>query len=147
MSVIEGEALANKKFPGPQHKYNYNFLKVCRPKTPILVRMSKSTGRDIESKSLTKSKSRNVGPASYNTEIAFRKFSAKRSQNAIFPGTQPKPNGHQVPHCDKLKIKTQRFIDQVVKLKKGIPGVGNYKVEKSWDRQAGLPPSLKNKRH
>lgn len=50
MSCIEGEALADKKLPGPQHyklnneksQYNLKFLNLCRPKTPLFVLMGKS---------------------------------------------------------------------------------------------------------
>jgi hypothetical protein len=43
MSYMEGEALARKKDPGPQHKYTLNYeLQSNRPKTPFYVSMSKS---------------------------------------------------------------------------------------------------------
>lgn len=46
MSVIEGEALANKKHPGPQYynltldkteKHSLRHLQYCKPKTPMYV--------------------------------------------------------------------------------------------------------------
>lgn len=43
MSYMDGEALAKKKEPGPQHKYTLNYeLCSTRPKTPFYVSMSKS---------------------------------------------------------------------------------------------------------
>jgi len=39
-----------------------------------------------------------------------------------------------MPHHEKIKIKATRYIDQILKNKKNIPGVGNYKLEQSWER-------------
>jgi len=52
-------------------------------------------------------------------------------------------NAKDLKHADKMKLKTDRFIDVIVKKNKGHPGVGDYKTEKSLTRTAGLPPSLK----
>ena len=53
-------------------------------------------------------------------------------------------------HVDKLKVKQNRFIDQVIRnaSKKGsAPGVGHYKVEKGYEKKASLPLSIKVRRH
>jgi len=73
MSCIEGEALADRRLPGPQHKYNLKYIELLRPKTPSYVRMNKSVGRDghglgtTSSKSLKPSKSngKRLGPQTY----------------------------------------------------------------------------------
>lgn len=78
ISEIEGEALAKRKLPGPLHKYKNNFLDKCRPKTPNYVKMSKSLGR-IPEKRYTIKSGKNIGPVSYQTEKAFKKFSIERT--------------------------------------------------------------------
>lgn len=46
MTFMDGEALARKKEPGPQHSYNLKYeLSSTRPKTPFYVSMSRSAGR------------------------------------------------------------------------------------------------------
>ena len=55
-----------------------------------------------------------------------------------------------IAHTDKLKVKGNRFIDQVIRnaSKKGAPpGVGHYKVDKGYERKASLPLSIKVRRH
>lgn len=55
-----------------------------------------------------------------------------------------------IMHSDKLKVKQNRYIDQVIRnaaKKGGAPGVGHYKVEKAYEKKASLPLSIKVRRH
>jgi hypothetical protein len=53
-----------------------------------------------------------------------------------------------VSHADKLKVKTQRWGDQVARrAKSGTPGVGKYSLDKAYELKASLPRSVKKVRH
>ena len=131
MSVIEGIALAEKALPGPLKYKADNYLKFCRPKTPTMVQMKRTSGRP-DPKKHPKSANRLVGPASYNTNDAFKKFNTIRSRQAMIQAANP--GGQQISNAEKQKIKLNRFIDDVMNLKKTIPGVGNYKTEKGYSK-------------
>lgn len=119
--MIDGEAQAKKKDPGPQHAYNLKF-EALRPKTPHYVNMSTSKTKRFETAKLTKSE-KNIGPTTYNTEKAFRKTSSFRMPiNVSISGLAPTHN--VIRQTDKLKVKQNRFLDQVVKDNKMRPSVG-----------------------
>ena len=116
-------------------------------KTPHYVNMSKSTGRIQSAKTV---KSKEPGPSTYNTDKSWDKQSGVKSTvNVGFSGFGKHINMGVIPTKDKLKIKSERFLDQIVKQHKKLPGVGSYKnVEKAMDNyQAKLPTSLRSKRH
>lgn len=76
MGVIEAEALARKKDPGPLHKYNLNEDGLSkRIRSPFYVHMAKSQGRLPKNESTnTIKKDKTPGPTSYQTEKAIKKL-------------------------------------------------------------------------
>ena len=53
-----------------------------------------------------------------------------------------------IKHADKLKVKSVRHYDTVIKKAKFGPGVGHYKnLENGLDKKAALPRSIAAKRH
>ena len=147
---MEGEALARKKEPGPQHKYTLNYeLQSQRPKTPFYVSMSKSAGRgDSTAKAIKKDKT--PGPASYQTEKNMNKIAGyTKVVNAVGISGFSVSNGCNVSTGDKMRLKTNRFLDEVTKRSKKVPGVGQYvNLEKAMDKMKSRPiTSLRQKRH
>ena len=64
-AFITLDAEARRKDPGPQHKYDTKKdLELLRPKTPYLVKMDGTTGRENNALKSTKSE-RNLAPTSY----------------------------------------------------------------------------------
>jgi len=112
--------------------------------------MSRSMGRfDLEEKK--KPGTKEVGPQSYKTEDAFKKNSTFQAITTNVNISGLGKTFGLVEHKDKMKVKSNRFLDQVVKqaTKQGsVPGVGHYKnLDKAYERQASLPACLKSKRH
>ena len=97
-----------------------------------------------------KPKKKSVGPASYNTE-SFPRLSQyhKVAVNIPISGIGVIHGGKKdIPHTSKLKIKSNRFLDQIVNKTKNTPGVGHYKnLEKALDKRSVPPMALKSKRH
>ena len=147
MSYMEGEALAKKKDPGPQHKYTLNYeLQSTRPKTPFYVSMSKSQGRGER----TIKKDKAPGPSTYQTEKPLTRVSSYHKPiNVVNLSGFAVGNGNNVTTGEKLRLKSNRFIDQITKKQKKLPGVGQYvNVEKAIDNMKSRPvTSLRQKRH
>ena len=57
-------------------------------------------------------------------------------------------NGNNISTNEKMRLKSTRFIDQITKKQKKLPGVGQYvNVEKAIDKMKSRPiTSLRNKR-
>lgn len=109
MSYMEGEALARKKDPGPQHKYTLNYeLQSNRPKTPFYVSMSKSAGRgDVKIK-----KDKTPGPSTYQTEKSMTRISSYQKCIAVTTMSGfPVSNGNNITTTEKMRLKSNRFID------------------------------------
>ena len=95
-------------------------------------------------------RTKDPGPSTYDTSKSLSSLK-KSATNISFGGlgviAGAKDN---IAHTDKLKVKGNRFIDQVIRnaSKKGAPpGVGHYKVDKGYERKASLPLSIKVRRH
>lgn len=95
-------------------------------------------------------KTRKPGPASYSTEKGFQKLSTtERVPITQFSGLGmcmgPRPD---LKHVDKLKAKSNRFLDQVLaQAKKKTLGPGNYKLlDKGFERQSSKPRELRRTR-
>jgi hypothetical protein len=95
-------------------------------------------------------KDRRPGPASYSTDKAFKRLSTTErvpgtqfSGLGMFVGQRP-----DLKHVEKLKAKSNRFLDQVMAAaKKTAPGPGVYKqVEGAFDRQSSKPRELRRTR-
>lgn len=144
-TITESEAFVKKTIPGPQHKYkiNYDFVK---DRTPFYADISKSLGREKDN---AKPKKDRGGPGYYFTEKAVDKNVLRKSTSVIFSGFGAQESAKDnIKHADKLKVKTVRHYDNVIKRAKFGPGVGHYKgVENGLDKKAGLPRSLAAKRH
>ena len=134
-----------KAIPGPQHKYkiNYDYVK---DRTPFYAHISKSLGRQKDNE---KPKKEKVGPGYYIPEKAVDKNVLRKSTSVVFSGLGTAESAKDnIKHADKLKIKSVRHYDTVIKKAKFGPGVGHYKnVENGLDKKAGLPRSLAAKRH
>ena len=119
-------------------------------KVPFFVNFAKSQDRFKPEDKPTKKRS--VGPQSYNTE-KYLKLSnyQKVSVNIPISGKGVVDGAKPLTHVNKLKVKSNRYLDQIIKnasRKGSAPGVGHYKnVEKGMDKKASLPMSLKSKRH
>ena len=138
--------------PGPQHKYAVKH-DLVEPKSAFLTVMAKTTGRDrsLDGKLIKpKKKKEIVGPATYRPEAGYHRLSSMpRAPAAQFHGLPGGTDRSNVPHAEKLAVKTHRWSDIVEqRAKSGPPGVGRYtNLAKSYDFIASLPPSVKIKRH
>ena len=143
-----------KEIPGPKYKLNYRLIE---NRTPFLANLTKSVGRDNKQKTAKDNlfrvkKDKTAGPGSYKVEPGLLLLSNNpRSTGVSFHGFSvtegSKPN---VAHADKLKVKSNRALDQLVHAAKarGPPGVGHYKgTESGKDAASPLPRSLSKKRH
>lgn len=148
MSAITCESEAKKKDPGPQHKYNLQYG-LLRPSSKQMVRMEKAIGRDSDAALKAPKKNKTPGPTSYDTEKGIKASAGFRNPinipmaNGVVESSHP-----DIKHQDKLKIKSNRFLDQVIKKSAKVPPVGNYaNLEKAYKSVASLPTSLKVRRH
>jgi len=114
MSFMEGEALARKKDPGPQHKYTLNYeLQSNRPRTPFYVSMSKSAGRGGD-RIIKKDKT--PGPSTYQTEKSLTRVSSYHKAIAITTMSGfPVGNGNSISTQEKMRVKSNRFLDEITK--------------------------------
>ena len=149
VAAITCEAEAKKKDPGPQHKYILNY-QLVEPRRPFMVKIDKSIGRD-QANGVKAKKSKTPGPCTYDTEKAIRASSAYRGGPINIPlgGGVVESAKPDIKHQDKLKIKSTRFLDLIVKkAKQQGPALGGYQnLEKAFNKVASLPPSLKARRH
>ena len=108
--------------------------------------MATSKTKRFETAKLTKS-DKNLGPTTYNTEKAYKRTSSFRMPiNIPISGLAPTVN--TIKQSEKLKVKQNRFLDQVVKQMKARPSVGQYQnAEKGMFRLSTMPTSLKIRRH
>ena len=146
-TITESEAFAKKFIPGPQHKsykINHDYI---RQRTPFYANISKSIGREKDN--AKQPKKEKVGPGYYIPEKAIDKNVLRKSTSAIFSGLGANESAKDnIKHAEKLKVKTTRHYDTIVKRAKFGPGVGHYKnLEKALDSRASLPRSLAAKRH
>jgi hypothetical protein len=115
-----------------------------------MVKIEKSIGRDQVNGGKIK-KSKTPGPCSYEIDKSIRASSAykKSAINIPFGGSVTDSSKPDIKHQEKLKIKSTRFLDLIVKrAKQQAPPVGGYQnLEKAFNRVASLPPSLKARRH
>ena len=108
VSILDSITFEKKFVPGPQSKLNPN-KELLLEKTPYYVNMSKSMGRIQSAKNF---KSKLPGPSTYNTSKCWEKQSSVRSTiNIGFSGYGKNTNLNVIPTKDKLKIKSERFID------------------------------------
>ena len=117
-----------------------------KERVPFYANISKSLGREKDN---TKPKKEKVGPGYYIPEKAVDKNVLRKSTSVIFSGFgATESTKDNIKHADKLKVKTVRHYDTVIKKAKYGPGVGHYKGgENGLDKKAGLPRSLAAKRH
>mgnify|MGYP001067211974 CR=1 FL=1 len=84
---------------------------LTKQKNPFYVNMAKSVGRPATAK-VTKESNKDPGPATYNTEKYYDRLSKSRSTiNIGFSGYGKQANLGVIPTKDKLKIKSERFLD------------------------------------
>jgi hypothetical protein len=56
-------------------------------------------------------------------------------------------NGNNVGTSEKIKLKSHRFLDEIAKRQKKLPGVGQYvNLEKAMDRKSRPITSLQRRR-
>lgn len=94
-------------------------------------------------------KKEKIGPGYYINDKALDKNMLRKSTSVIFSGFGAQESAKDnIKHAEKLKIKSVRHYDTVIKKAKYGPGVGHYKgVENGLDKKAGLPRSIASKRH
>lgn len=110
--------------------------------------MSKSAGRgDSTAKAIKKDKT--PGPATYSTEKSITRIAGyKNVVNAVGVSGFAVGGGCNVSTGDKMRLKTNRFLDEVTKRSKKVPGVGQYlNVEKGMNMKSRPITSLRQKRH
>ena len=107
--------------------------------------MSKSAGRgDVKIK-----KDKTPGPSTYQTEKSMTRISSYQKCIAVTTMSGfPVSNGNNITTSEKMRLKSNRFIDQIQKKQKKLPGVGQYtNVEKAIDNMKSRPiTSLRSKR-
>lgn len=91
------------------------------------------------------------GPQTYNLEksygLTFKRLSVNVNISGMSKTEGQKPT---LVQADKLKVKSNRFIDMVCQkaVRRGVPGASHYSgVESAFDRQSSKPRALRSLRH
>ena len=95
--------------------------------------MARSQGR-VSDKNKGGKKDKSPGPTTYKWESSINHSSLmpRSTMNILFSGMGAMAGGKDnIKHVEKLKIKSNRCFDEIQRQSKKIPGVGQYKTDKS----------------
>ena len=154
VTITECQVFEKSFVPPPVSKKEIKY-ELTEKKEPFLAHLKTMVGResteDGGTNGLSKiKKDRKPGPASYSTDRGYKRLSTtERIQITQFSGlgqfVGQKPD---LKHADKLKVKTNRYLDQVIKkAQKMAPAPGSYKnFDKGFERQSSKPRELRRQR-
>lgn len=144
-----------KSFVPPCVRKQDIYYQLTEKRQPFLAHLKTMVGRETREEGGANGlsrikKDRRPGPASYSSEKGFTRLSTTErppitqfSGLGMFVGART-----DLKHVEKLKAKSNRFLDQVlVQAKKMGPGPGNYKLlDNGFERQSSKPKHLRRTR-